>query len=185
MADVAAWAGPGVPAAVITAAGAVLVAVASWFGASRSARTLETSKRRERVKDTQMALIAEIRGNLRQFNDMDFDEIQKSVFAAIANGTARRPYTPFVPKFAHTFVFETILPDISVLPSDVIEGVVKYYKAEYKLSLFADDLRGEVYAELPPERKQLAYADYLVFIKFAQKTGRAALKELEISVQRH
>ena len=174
------WAGPAVTAAIVSS----LVTAFGWMASYRNARKLDLAKRQEKVRDTQMALIAEIRSNLRQFNDMDFDDIQRTVFAAIANGTVRNPYTPFVPKFAHTFVFETILPDISILPSDVIEGVVKYYKAEYKLSLFADDLRGEVYAKLPPERKRLAYADYLVFIKFAQKTGRAALQELESSVQR-
>jgi hypothetical protein len=174
------WAGPAVTAAIVSS----LFTAFGWLATYRGTRRLETLRRREKVIDTQAALVAEIRSNLLRFAGVDLDELRKTVLDLIGTAPRRSPFTPLVPQYAHAFIFETILGEIYVLPTEVIQDVVTYYKLEYKLSLFVQDLRHPDFAKLSPERKKLMYSDYVQMIKDTQKAGRQALRILEASFQK-
>jgi hypothetical protein len=173
------WLGPAFIAVVVSA----LVTVAGWFATYRSTRRLEELRRQEKTLDVQTALIAEIRSNMLRFADTDLEALEREVVDRIGSAPKSSPYTPFIPKFAHAMIFETVMAELHVLPTETIEDVVSYYKIEYKLSAFADDIRGDAFASLSPERKKLIYSDYVHIIRHAQKTGHAALQALVSSLE--
>lgn len=157
------------------------VTALGWLATHSSERRLEAMRRREKVIDVQTALLAEIESNIVRYAEIDLD----AHLALMDRLIRTKPrYTPFVPRDSTEIVFEAMLPDIHVLPTEVIGDVVSYYKQEYKLRALIDDLRGETFRALDQSRKAHIYADYIWQIVTIVKEGEQARASISTSLGR-
>ena len=101
--------------------------------------------------------------NVRAFTD-----------AVLRQLAADPDFTPFVPRQAHTFILDAVLPDIHILPNAVIHTTVIYYRQLATIGLFVEDLRSDLFAQLAPERKRIMYSDYADLLLHADILGDLA-----------
>ena len=150
-----------------------LVTAFGWFVSHRNLRRLEEARRGEKVLDVQTALIAEIKTNTSRFDDTDLqahaDEMRDLIL------TSRKAYTPFVPRYAGTMVFDAVIKEIHILPTDTIQDVIAYYKQEYALRDLAEDLRGDEFSKLDKTRKAGIYVPFNFQIETAKRQGKLAI----------
>ena len=165
-------------AAIVSAA----VTALGWFASHWSEIRLDTQRRAEKIIDVQTALLAEIESNLTRYAEIDLDSHRTEMVRKIARRGAKKPFTPFVPRDAPEIVFEAMLPDIHILPTETIDDVVAYYKQEYKLRELVEDLRSSRYQELEQDRKAKLYEDYVWQIKTVLITGEQARNALRGSL---
>ena len=140
-----------------------------------AARLLESVRRRERILDVSTAIRAEVRSHRQSL--LLFSN-------AAAEETARRilddpSYTPFVPSHGRSFVFDAIVAEIHILPTDIIDPVVYYYRQVAMLGHFAEDLRTERFLQLDAARKASMYGDYVAMGKYALVLAEKAITALE------
>jgi hypothetical protein len=169
------WVGPAIVAAIVSG----LVSAAGWFVSSWQTRSLEVTRRSEKVRDFQIALRAEIASDL-----LNLEVADRSVFLqAVTAEYARDPtYAPFIPRLTSNAVFASIIADIHVLPAPVIAPVVHYARLRETLKLFIEDLRSEAFRGLPTERQLTMYADYLAQLDRLETRAAAALNALRRSL---
>lgn len=165
-------------AAIVSAA----VTALGWFASHWSERRLEAKRRDEKIIDVQTALLAEIESNLTRYGEIDLDAHLREMTGNILRKGVKPAFTPFVPRYATEIIFEVLLPDIHILPTVTIDDVVAYYKQEYKLRDLVEDLRGDRYGLLEPDRKALLYEDYVWQIKTVLVTGEQAKLALRDSL---
>jgi hypothetical protein len=165
-------------AAIVSAA----VTAIGWFATHWSAERRETQRRIEKIVDVQTALLAEIESNLTRYAETDLNQHLDEMVREITRKRQRRPFTPFVPRYVAEIVFEAVIADIHILPTETIDEVVAYYKQEYKLRELVEDLRSDRYGELEHERKALLYEDYVWQIKTVLITGSKARNALRTSL---
>lgn len=170
------WLGPAVIAAVIAA----LINIVGWFVTLRNARHLERTRRREKIVDIQTALLAEIRSDYKTLSEFDEAAILVSLKERYASSNPQ--FSPFVPRDAGAPVFESVVGDISILPTEVIDPIVVYYKQHEAIAHFAEDLRTTRFADLPSQRQLEMLEDYLQLKVFARSLARDALDSLELSL---
>jgi hypothetical protein len=132
----------------------------------------------------QTALLADIESNLSRYAEIDLDAHLQSIVDRILKPSDGKPFTPFVPRDAIEVVFEAVIADIHILPTETIGDVVGYYKQEYKLRELVFDLRSDRYAALEPDRKAQIYRDYIWQIKTVIYEGNAAIDSLSGSLGR-
>lgn len=107
------WVGPAVTATVISS----LIAIIGWFVAYGSARRMERIRRREKIRDFQVALLAEIRSESHHLGTLDLDAHLSTIEQNYAEaGQANTSYSPFVPRPAGPILLPTLLPEIHLLP---------------------------------------------------------------------
>lgn len=169
---------------IISAVVSAGVTMLGWFAAHWSSTRLEESRRIEKILDVQTALLADIESNLSRYAEIDLDAHLKSITDRILKPGTGKSFTPFVPRDAIEVVFEAIIADIHILPTEVIGDVVGYYKQEYKLRELVMDLRSDRYAELEPDRKAQIYRDYIWQVKTIVYSGTEAANNLSRSLGR-
>jgi hypothetical protein len=165
-------------AAIVSAA----VTALGWYASHWSEKRLEIQRRIERIVDVQTALLAEIESNLTRYEEIDLDGHMLDMTRRILHKSRGRVFTPFVPRDAPEIVFEAMLADIHILPTETIDDVVAYYKQEYKLRELVEDLRSTRYQELEQNRKARIYEDYVWQIKTVLVTGEQARNALRNSL---
>jgi len=169
------WIGPVIVAAVISSA----VTALGWLVAHRQSIRLEKLRRDERVQDVQTAVLAEIRANLAQLQRIDLEQDADAVAGRIRDGAGQaKPFTPFVPSEVDTFVLNAIVSDIHILPTDVIDDVIVYYRQVRAIANLVDDLRSDRYQTLEADRKIEVYRDYIGLLVHARTLGEQAVKVL-------
>lgn len=168
--------------AVIAAVVSAAVTALGWFASHWSEQRLDTQRRIEKIVDVQTALLAEIESNLTRYEEIDLDLHTSQMVRRIMQKTRGRNFTPFVPRYATEIVFEAMLADIHILPTETIDDVVAYYKQEYKLRELVEDLRSDRYNELEQDRKARIYEDYVWQIKTVLVTGEGARNALRGSL---
>jgi len=165
-------------AAIVSAA----VTALGWIASHWSETRLEAKRRDEKIVDVQTALLAEIESNLTRYEEIDLDDHVAEMTRRILRKGQKRPFTPFVPRDAPEIVFEAMLPDVHILPTETIDDVVAYYKQEYKLRELVEDLRSSRYQELEQARKARLYEHYVWQIKTVLITGAQARDALRGSL---
>lgn len=151
--------------------GAVLSNVAERF--------VDAARRRERVQDVSTAIRAEIRSHRQRlllFDAAGADAISEKILNASTNPDG---YTPFVPSEPHSFVLDAIVGEVHILPTDVIDPVIYYYRQAAALRQFAEDLRGDGFGRLEAPRKAEMYRDYIAMGTHARKLADDAITALE------
>ena len=165
-------------AAIVSAA----VTALGWYASHWSQQRLDDKRRIEKIVDVQTALLAEIESNLTRFDEIDLDKHADQMVGRIMQKASRVNFTPFVPRYATEIIFEAMLADIHILPTETIDDVVAYYKQEYKLRELVEDLRSSRYQEIEQDRKARIYRDYVWQIKTALITGEQARNALRGSL---
>ena len=168
--------------AIIAAIVSAAVTALGWFASHWSEQRLETKRRIERIVDVQTALLAEIESNLTRYEEIDLDQHTTDMVRRITQKGRGTSFTPFVPRYATEIIFEAMLADIHILPTETIDDVVAYYKQEYKLRELVEDLRSSRYQELEQDRKARIYEDYVWQIKTVLITGQEARRALRNSL---
>ena len=168
--------------AIIAAIVSAAVTALGWFASHWSEQRLETKRRIERIVDVQTALLAEIESNLTRYEEIDLDQHTTDMVRRINQKGRGTSFTPFVPRYATEIIFEAMLADIHILPTETIDDVVAYYKQEYKLRELVEDLRSSRYQELEQDRKARLYEDYVWQIKTVLITGEEARRALRNSL---
>ena len=168
--------------ALIAAIVSAVFTALGWFATHWSERRLESQRRTERIIDVQTALLAEIESNLTRYEEIDLDQHTKDMVHRITGKMQGKKFTPFVPRYATEMIFEAMLTDIHILPTETIDDVVAYYKQEYKLRELVEDLRSDRYRELEQDRKARIYEDYVWQIKTVLITGEQARGALRSSL---
>jgi hypothetical protein len=168
--------------AIIAAIVSAAVTAFGWFASHWSEQRLETQRRIERIVDVQTALLAEIESNLTRYEEIDLDQHTTDMVRRITQKGRGTSFTPFVPRYATEIIFEAMLSDIHILPTETIDDVVAYYKQEYKLRELVEDLRSSRYQEIEQDRKARIYEDYVWQIKTVLITGEEARGALRNSL---
>lgn len=141
---------------------------------------LDLRNRRERMRDIQTALRAEIRSHRKSLEYFVDEPRWRSTIAQI--GT-EKGFSPFVPREVEPFVFDSIVRDIHVLPGDVIDPVILYYRQWRAISAFVEDMRSAKYAELEPARRASMYEDYAAMCIFATDLAKDAVDAINRSLR--
>lgn len=172
---VASWIGPAIVATII----ASLVQVIGWWIEHRRERGRQFAQRRERIVDVQTALRAEIRSH--QHRLLQFSNLDGSPQAPLSgSGTeTEKPFRPFVPSEVKPFVFEAIVKEVHVLPTDVIDPVVVYYRQVHALIQLVEDLRSDRVSQLEPERQRAIYQDYIAMAVYAGELAGNAVDAID------
>lgn len=164
---------PTVVAALVAAVVAMLARpVDDWLN-RRRARTL----RAERVSDVQRALLAEIRAHVVALESQRLDA---EGAAALLDRLRESGRFPFIPTQANDRIFTAIIEEVHILPADVIDPVVTYYRQLSIMASFAEALRDE--AEEDQARAVEMFADYLELTESALESGQEAVRLLMTSV---
>lgn len=170
---IAAWIGPAIVAAVISA----LVTGMGWFVSERQAVKREAGRRRERVIDMQTALLAEIRASRYRLENLSDHGAMIDQVMADQEG-----YSPFVPKQVSPALFTAIVAEIHILPTNVIDPIVVYYRQKAVIANLVDDIRSERYDRLDQQRKRLLYGDFVRLMQEADLLAVEAEDALHLSL---
>ncbi|SEQ86944.1 hypothetical protein SAMN05216548_108149 [Faunimonas pinastri] len=173
------WAGPAVTAAIISS----LIAIIGWLVSYRMTRRLETVRRDEKVRDFQIALLAEIRSERHHLATLDLagdlEHVRAQYAAAEQHG---RAYAPMVPRIAGPLVFPNVVKEIHILPERTIDPVVLYFRQVQLVERFIEDLRGERFRSLESARQIAMYADYIELMRYWRVMAEQACEALEASL---
>jgi hypothetical protein len=99
------------------------VTAAGWYVAHQQEARREAAKRRERIRDVQTAIRAEIRAN--PFHGLDLEAHGALIIAKMSSDPT---FVPFVPRQVPTFVIDALIGEIHILPTEVIDPVILYYR---------------------------------------------------------
>lgn len=150
----------GVIAGSVIAAGWLTTAIFAEFGKARD--------KDERTRDYHKAIYAEIGNFVQNLSANDGGETLRRM----AND---KHFVPFVPREHNDQVFNAIVGNIEVLPRQSVDAIVAYYSLIKAISTLADDMRGDRFRELEPDRRQAIYSDYLDMRRQARAFGEHAL----------
>ena len=160
-------------AALVAAAVAMLAwPVNDWLN-RRRARTL----RAERVSDVQRALLAEIRAHVVALESQRLDAGGTAALLARLRDSGR---IPFIPEQANDRIFSAIIEDVHILPAEVIDPVVTYYRQLSIMASFARAMQKQ--ADQDHGRAVEMFGDYLELTEAARESGQEALRLLMTSV---
>lgn len=129
--------------------------------------------RDEKKRDYHRAIYAEIGTALA--NMRDGERIRDHGETIIARMREGESFVPFVPRERTDHVFDTLLPEIHILPRQTIDPVVQYYTQVKATEALAEDMRGRRFPTLSQERRIAIYGDYIEMKVQSQSFGRFAL----------
>jgi hypothetical protein len=148
------WIGPAILAAFISGLVSLLVVQLDF----RQSRKSEHLRRAEKIRDFQIALRAEIRGELSNLSSYDFPSLLKDVRSRYKSEPG---YSVSVPRLARHLIFEAIVGEIHILPEAVIDPVVLYARQRQAVESLVDDMRDRSFRELSTDRQLAIYEDYI------------------------
>lgn len=149
-----------------------LIIGAGWFVNGWINRRDAARLRQEKLRDMHRAIFAEIGNNLA--NLWDAERLTAYADAMLGKMSADAEFVPFIPREHNDTVFDTLLPDIYVLPRQTIDPIVAYYSQIKAISTLVDDMRGDTYKGMTQDRRMAMYGDYIEMKKQALEFGRYA-----------
>jgi hypothetical protein len=161
------WVGPAVTAVVVSA----LFNAIGWFVTSWQTRRADQRRRAEKIRDITLAITAEIDHNINKFTTLDLDDHLAEMKNEIRKN---HDFSPMIPRYQSVPAFSRVMEQISILPPSIIGPITAYYKFEFDLQNFADDLRSDTFRNGDNKRKIQMYEDYIEMIKQAQLLGKEA-----------
>jgi hypothetical protein len=170
-----AWVGPAIVAALISG---LISLMGLYLGGWISIRH-ERRRRREKVRDFQIALRAEIRSELHNLLSIDFDRHLQSIRSRYAMQPGYSVY-PSYP--ARHVIFEALKDEIHLLPEEVIDEVILYSRQRYAIEKFVEDMRDQRFAQLSSDRQLEMYGDFLEMQKFLTDSAERSVAALDESL---
>ncbi|MBB1248516.1 hypothetical protein [Rhizobium sp. G21] len=171
-----AWVGPAIVAAAISS----VIGVLSLYLNAWLTLRLDRTRRLEKVRDVQIALLAEIRADIHNLKFFDLDEnlaMVRESYETIPGYSARPSQPPPI------LMEEMIKAEVQILPSWVIDGVFLYLRQKKTIEVFVQDMRGDGFVARSKETQLLMYADYIDMKKTELKFARNARDTLEASLE--
>lgn len=154
--------------------GAVIVGlIATLIGSALAVvlpRALDNRRRQRRQLDLMTAIHAEIMSGTASSAVQIAPEEQ-----AYALSVAM----PFASVDEADFVFQSIKADISILPTDIMQEVVLYYRLASQAKAMVADMRNPIFRNLDAERQRKYLAEYLGLVRDQHITGRIAIEAIE------
>ncbi len=135
--------------------------------------------RREKVRDIQTALRAEIRSHRHALEDFDDEAFADEIIRRMEGS---QDYTPFITREADPPIFSAAVGEIHILPGEVIDAVVIYYRQARSLAAMIEDMRDPSFGVLPSERKVQMYRDYRGLGRYALELADEALAAIEQAI---
>ncbi len=150
-----------------------LVIAVGWLTSAIFAELARARLRAEKLRDYHKAIYAEIGNTLEAlWRQGETEEYTK----AIAQRMQDEPdYVPFIPREHLDHVYDAVIGEIDVLPRQTIDAIVSYYSLIKSIAALADDMRGNTFGTLAPERRVALYSDYVEMRKQAYLFGKHAL----------
>ena len=145
---------------------------AGWFVNGLLNRRAAEALRQEKLRDMHRALYSEIGNNLA--NLWDDARIESYAEGMLERMREDEDFVPFIPREHNDTVFDTLLPDIYVLPRQTIDPIVAYYSQLKSLAALVDDMRGVSFKAMSQPRRIAMYSDYIEMKKQALSFGRYA-----------
>jgi hypothetical protein len=172
------WVGPAIVAALISGSISLIgLYLGGWIAIRHERR-----RRREKVRDFQVALRAEIRSELHNLAAIDFDKH----IAEIGERYASWPGYSVLPSLpARHIVFEALQSEIHILPEPVIDEVIVYWRQRHVVEKMVEDMRGERFTKLDTTRQFEMYKDYIGMQRYLAETARLSAKALDRSLGGH
>lgn len=129
-----------VAAAFVTALVGGGVVAAGWFWTHALSRRRDRMLRDEQVGDVQRALLAEIRAHVAALERQeDFDSLVAR--ARLRDKLISDQHVPILPHDANDRIFRAIVEQVHLLPQNVIDPVVRYYRLLAVRVALAQDIR--------------------------------------------
>jgi hypothetical protein len=153
---------------------AVIVGIAATLIGSILAvvlpRALDNRRRHRRQLDLMTAIHAEI---------MSGTAATAAQIASEERAYALSLSMPFASVDEADFVFQSIKADISILPTDIMQEVVLYYRLLSQAKAMATDMRNPIFRNLDAERQRKYLAEYLGIVRGQHIAGRIAIEAIE------
>ena len=87
-----------------------------------------------------------------------------------------------VPREVPAFVIDALIGEIHILPTEIIDPVILYYRQILAISQLADDLRSERFDKLEASRKVELYNDYIELMIYARTLSNEAIEVITESL---
>lgn len=136
-----------------------LVIALGWFAGFVLREISQQLGRAERLRDAHRALYAEIQHNVANLGDEK--ALQAFGTGMLTRITEGDGFVPFIPRERNDAMFRAIMPQIHILPRATIDPVVQYYSQLGALDALVDDMRGDSFKTMSPQRKAQLYSDYI------------------------
>ncbi|MDN2568112.1 hypothetical protein N1F89_17950 [Aquibium sp. A9E412] len=170
-----AWIGPAIVAAVISS----LISALGWFVNYHINIRLEGRRRREKIRDFQIGLRAEIRSEIHDLESHDHDRIYAQVEQRYRDVAG---YSVTVPHMVRHVIFETVAGELQILPAAVIDPLIVYTRQRDTVERFVEDLRSEAFRAKQPEMQLQMYRDYLNLRQHLLVLAREAKRALDAAL---
>ncbi len=132
---------------------------AGWLFNGWQNRRAAKDLRAERLRDVHRAIYAEIGTKLT--NLIGQDMLEKEAEAMRERMRNDPDFVPFISHEHGDYVFNSVIPDISVLPRRTIDPIVAHYSQIKTLNAHAEDMRGKRFLTMDQERRIAMYNDYM------------------------
>ncbi|UWQ20656.1 hypothetical protein [Jannaschia sp. W003] len=167
----------GLDARIAQALIAGAVVAAGWLVNGWRNRADARRLRAERLRDAHKALFAEIRDVCAAY--WLEGRAEEHAAGLVARMEADPAFVPFVPREVHGPIYAAMIPQIDILPRQTIDWIVAFYALLRSVEAMAEDMRGERFATLEPDRRIAIYRDYIAMRIRAFGYGQRALKLIE------
>ena len=166
------WLGPVIIATIISS----IVTAFGWLVNYRTSLGIEKERRKEKVRDFQIALRAEIRSELHHLNEVDFAANLARIEARYGES---KDYSVLVTSLVRHVVFDTLVTEIYLLPEAVIDPVILYSRQRQIVDQLASDMRLESFRHTSQAHQLEMYRNYLDLMLHMRRLAQEALTALE------
>lgn len=168
-----------VAAALVTAIVGGGVVAAGWFWTHALSRRRDRILRQEQVNDIQRALLAEIRAHVAAL-EQQRSEDNTAASIALRQRLLAEQHVPILPHDANDRIFRAVVEQVHILPQNVIDPVVRYYRLIAVRVALAQDIRSS--AKDHPNRAGDMLEDYLSLTDETRQAGNLAMLVLGASL---
>ena len=155
--------------------GAFVVLVGWLFTFYRESHARQMS-RKERIRDVQRALYAEIRAYVAVLKRDQLDDYREDMIEKMRGKDGKgRDFIPLIPRERNDMMFRAIVNEIHILPRSSIDPVALYYSQLAAIAALIDDLRSPEFKDMDRARRIQMYSDYIDMKKEALDLGEEAM----------
>lgn len=138
---------------------AALVVASGWFAGFFLREVGADLDRSERLRDMHRALYSEIQHNLENLGEAA--SLQAFGAQMLTRINTDPDFVPFIPRERNDTVFRAVVEELHILPRTSIDPVVRYYSQLAAMDALVEDMRGETFKKMSPERRAVIYEDYI------------------------
>lgn len=166
------WISPAIVAIVVSA----LVTAIGWFVTYRNSLGLEKERRREKIRDFQIALRAEIRSELHHLKEEDLLDGLKQIEGRYKRS---KTYSVMVTGLPRHVIFDNLAKEIHILPESVIDPVILYARQRQLAEKLVEDMRADRFRHSTQAQQLALYADYIQVLIYLTSLAQQALNAIE------